>query len=194
MSISCFSPGLFYLLEVVNACQFKNQPLGQMLQTHCPTCGQHLDKYIKQRIILSTGENTLHSVLQQINYLSHNLDYADSFIMYFQCPTILISGVGLSQFSIQTKFCIQMNAEQTQWRADVFYRILALSAPTTFELWIYFKSLKAYLADTWEGGSGRGSDSPLTHVLSHCWIADFIRITSDLHGCQWQSTVYIKLN
>lgn len=128
MGILCFSPGLFYLLGVVNACQFKNQTLGQMLQTHCPTCGQNLDKYIKQRIILSTGENTLHSVLQQINYLSHNLDYADSFIMYFQCPKILISVVGLSQFSIQTKFCLQMNAEQTQWRADVFYRILSLTA------------------------------------------------------------------
>lgn len=85
-----------------------------MLQTHCPTCGQHLDKYIKQRIILSAGENTLNSVLQQINYLSHDLDYADSFIMYFQCPNILISVVGLSQFSIETKFCLQMNAEQAQ--------------------------------------------------------------------------------
>lgn len=114
MGILYFSPGLFYLLEVVNACQFKNQTLGQMLQTHCPTCGQHLDKYIKHRITLSTGGNSLHSVLQQINYLSHNLDYGDSFIMYFQCPTILISVVGLSQFSIQAKFCLQMNAEQTQ--------------------------------------------------------------------------------
>lgn len=194
MGILCFSPGLFYLLGVVNACQFKNQTLGQMLQTHCPTCGQYLDKYIKQRIILSTGENTLHSLLQQINYLSHNLDYADSFIMYFQCPKILISVVGLSQFVIQTKFCLQMNAEQTQWRADAVYRILALTALTTYELSIYFKSLKAYLADTREGGSGRGSDSPLTHVLSHCWIADFIRVTSDLHGCQWQDPVCIKLN
>lgn len=42
-------------------------------------------QYIKQ-IILRAAENTLHSVLQQINYLSHNLDYADTFIMYFQCP------------------------------------------------------------------------------------------------------------
>lgn len=114
MGILCFSPGLFYLLGVVNACQFKNQTLGQMLQTHCPTCGQHLDKYIKQRIILSTRENTLNSVLQQINYLSHDLDYADSFIMYFQRPNILISVVGLFQISIETKFCLQMNAEPAE--------------------------------------------------------------------------------
>lgn len=139
MGILCFSPGLFYLLGVVNACQFKNQTLGQMLQTHCPTCGQHLDKYIKQRIILSTRENTLNSVLQQINYLSHDLDYADSFIMYFQCPNILISVVGLSQFSIETKFCLQMNAEQAQWMADVFYRILALSRHKIWTLNLFQK-------------------------------------------------------